>query len=280
MIIYRKEPYPLQMRNIMLLDDNSTGGVVYVSKATYDQALLLHGRFDGNPQRVLDTIKGKGTEVYVFNNPLKELVEKACKEFPEPLNMVAPFLIYATSNQNIDWAKADMVTAYGIVHQLSQLIDFNATTLVPKEIRMQLSLPTAILMQYETSWNELCSTLEERVALVNVASTTVVEKKAEPAKKAEHAISVPKAEPTKEPEEEEEEDDGIDWDALNAKLNAIKEAPADNGKVPEPTSSPVSIPKPTPAVSIPTATPTVNIPTPTSSNDAKQANEVLDEFDV
>lgn len=279
MIIYRKEPYPLQMRNIMLLDDNSTGGVVYVSKATYDQALLLHGRFDGNPQRVLDTIKGKGTEVYVFNNPLKELVEKACKEFPEPLNMVAPFLIYATSNQNIDWTKADMVTAYGIVHQLSQLIDFNATTLVPKEIRMQLSLPTAILMQYETSWNELCSTLEERLALVNVASTTVVEKKEESTKKAEPTVSIPKAEPMKEPEEEEE-DDGIDWDALNAKLNAIKEAPADNGKVPEPTVSSVSIPKPAPAVSIPTATPAVSIPTPTSSSDAKQASEVLDEFDV
>ena len=279
MIIYRKEPYPLQMRNIMLLDDNSTGGVVYVSKATYDQALLLHGRFDGNPQRVLDTIKGKGTEVYVFNNPLKELVEKACKEFPEPINMVAPFLIYATSNQNIDWTKADMVTAYGIVHQLSQLIDFNATTLVPKEIRMQLSLPTAILMQYETSWNELCSTLEERLALVNVASTTVVEKKEESTKKAEPTVSIPKAEPMKEPEEEEE-DDGIDWDALNAKLNAIKEAPADNGKVPEPTVSSVSIPKPAPAVSIPTATPAVSIPTPTSSSDAKQASEVLDEFDV
>lgn len=279
MIIYRKEPYPLQMRNIMLLDDNSTGGVVYVSKATYDQALLLHGRFDGNPQRVLDTIKGKGTEVYVFNNPLKELVEKACKEFPEPLNMVAPFLIYATSNQNIDWTKADMVTAYGIVHQLSQLIDFNATTLVPKEIRMQLSLPTAILMQYETSWNELCSTLEERLALVNVASTTVIEKKEESTKKAEPTVSIPKAEPMKEPEEEEEDDD-IDWDALNAKLNAIKEAPADNGKVPEPTVSSVSIPKPAPAVSIPTATPAVSIPTPTSSSDAKQASEVLDEFDV
>lgn len=278
MIIYRKEPYPLQMRNIMLLDDNSTGGVVYVSKATYDQALLLHGRFDGNPQRVLDTIKGKGTEVYVFNNPLKELVEKACKEFPEPINMVAPFLIYATSNQNIDWTKADMVTAYGIVHQLSQLIDFNATTLVPKEIRMQLSLPTAILMQYETSWNELCSTLEERLALVNIASTTVVEKKEESTKKAEPTVSIPKAEPMKEPEEEE--DDGIDWDALNAKLNAIKEAPADNGKVPEPTVSSVSIPKPAPAVSIPTATPAVSIPTPTSSSDAKQASEVLDEFDV
>ena len=44
MILYRKEPYPIQMKNVMLLDDTKSGGVVYVNKNTYDQALLLSGR--------------------------------------------------------------------------------------------------------------------------------------------------------------------------------------------------------------------------------------------
>jgi type IV secretory pathway VirB10-like protein len=55
--------------------------------------------------------------------------------------------------------------AYGILHQYSQLVDFNAMTLVPPEIRANVSLPTAILMQYQTSWDDLCSTLEDKIML-------------------------------------------------------------------------------------------------------------------
>lgn len=266
MIIYRKEPYPLQMRNIMLLDDNSTGGVVYVNKATYDQALLLFGRFDGNAQRVLDTIKGKGTEVYTFNKPLKELVEKACKEFPEPLNMIAPFIIYATPNQGIEWEGAGLELAYGILHQLSQLIDFNATTLVPKEVRAQITLPTAILMQYKASWEELCSTLKDKV--VAIPTTMAAQEEPKVSKKKEEPKVIVTAEPAKveEPDEEDDGDDGIDWDALQAKLEAIKNEPA---KVVTPIATPVSTPAP------------VQATTPvTSTNETKEANAVLDEFDV
>lgn len=261
MIIYRKEPYHLQMRNIMLLDDPSTGGVVYVNKATYDQALLLFGRFDGNSQRVLDTIKGKGTEVYILNKPLKALVEKACAEMPEPLNMIAPFLIYATSNQGIDWENATLELAYGILHQLSQLIDFNATTLVPKEVRAQITVPTVILMQYQTSWDELCSTLKDKV--VTVPGVTVEESKPT-VKKEESKPVVKKEEPVEEEDDGDDGDDGgIDWDALNAKLEAIKNEPAKVTPVvaSTPAPTPVSTPAPAPA-------------------DAKDSAAVLDEFDV
>lgn len=265
MIIYRKEPYHLQMRNIMLLDDVSTGGVVYVNKATYDQALLLYGRFDGNSQRVLDTIKGKGTEVYVFNKPLQTLVEKACKEMPEPLNMIAPFLIYATPNQGIDWENAGLEFAYGILHQLSQLIDFNATTLVPKEVRAQITIPTVILMQYQTSWDELCSTLKDKV--VTVTGTVIAEEEPKAVVKKEESKPVMKKEEPVEEDDDDGEDDGIDWDALNARLQAIKDEPAK--------TTPVVATAPTPA-----PTPVVtSTPTPAPS-DAKESASVLDEFDV
>lgn len=251
MILYRKEPIPLQMRNIMLLDDDRTGGVVYVNKQTYDQALLLHGRFDGDPNRVINTIKGKGTETYIVNVELRGLVENMMRNMPAPLNMLAPFIIMATQNKNIEWKADNMEMGYGILHQFSQLIDFNATTLVPAEIRNNLSLPTIILMQYEASWDELCSTLKDRV--VNIKNDTV---------KNEEHVAKPKSS-NEVSEDDGEEDDGIDWDALNAKLEDIRNAPPEK---------PLSInttpaPEPTPVITA-------------NKSEAEDSNSILDEFDI
>lgn len=285
MIIYRKEPYPLQMKNIMLLDEEITGGIVYVNKATYDQALLLYGRFDGNPQRVLDIIKGKGTDSYICMPELSGLVNLMCQKMPEPLNMIAPFLIYATPNSGITWKADDVELGYGILHQLSQLIDFNATTLVPKEIRQQITLPTAILLQYKTSWSELCSTLEDKVVEVKgVKKKKVVieeeednEDDEEPVKKAtKKAPAKKEPEPVEEEDEDEdEEDDGIDWDALNAKLEAIRNEPSavSAPTTPAPTSTPVTTSVPAPAGTL--ASTVV-----TSEADKAGANAVLNDFDV
>lgn len=275
MIIYRKEPYPLQMKNIMLLDEVTTGGVVYVNKATYDQALLLSGRFDGNPQRVLDTIKGTANTGYLSFPELKGLVETMCAKMPEPLNMIAPFLIYATTNSNIPWKADDVELGYGILHQLSQLIDFNATTLVPKEIRQQITLPTAILMQYKTSWDELCSTLKDKVVELHTATVVKEVVKEETVKKAEPVASKPASKPEPAPvaeEEDDDDDDGIDWDALNAKLEAIKNEPPKTA-APAPATS---APKPT----TPAPTGTLASKVQTSDEDRAGAQQVLNDFDV
>lgn len=260
MILYRKEPIPLQMRNIMLLDDDTTGGVVYVNKQTYDQALLLHGRFDGDPNRVINTIKGKGTETYVVNVELRGLVENMMKAMPKPLNMLAPFIILATQNKNIEWKADDLIMGYGILHQFSQLIDFNATTLVPAEVRNNLSLPTIILMQYEASWDELCSTLKDRVVNIKNDSVKNEEHVAKPKSSNEVSKEVIKEELE---DDEEVEDDGIDWDALNARLEEIKNAPPEK---------PLSInttpaPEPTPVITA-------------NKSEAEASSSVLDEFDI
>lgn len=165
MILYRKEPYPLQMKNIMLLDDVKSGGVVYVNKATYDQALMLHSRFDGNVQRVADTIKSKKTEVYITIPNLPKVIETMGKTMPEPLNILAPFLMLCANNTGIEWNVEDREMVYGILHQYSQLIDFNAMTLVPAEVRANVQFPTSLLKQYKVSWEDLCSTLEDKVVL-------------------------------------------------------------------------------------------------------------------
>lgn len=257
MILYRKEPIPLQMRNIMLLDDESTGGVVYVNKTTYDQALLLHGRFDGDTKRIINTIKGKGTDIYDTIIGLSGLIDYACKNMPAPLNALAPFLMFAAQNKNIEWKSDDLEMAYGILHQYSQLIDFNAMTLVPSEVRSTISIPTAILMQYKASWDDLCSTLNDKVVhLSGAGNTKNVEVKDTPKYE-----TSKKEEPVKKVEESDDNDDGddgIDWDALNAKLEAIKNEP------------PKYV---APATPVKQAEPVV------SKTEAKASSDVLDEFD-
>lgn len=165
MILYKKEPYPIQMRNIMLLDDAESGGVVYVNKTTYDQALLLSSRLDRDPKRVLSLITCPANNAYIATFGLKALVEKMMATMPKPLNMLAPFLINCAANQGIEWNADDREFAYGILHQFSQLYDFNAITLVPVEVRNAIQLPTVMLKEYKTSWDDLCSTLEDKLML-------------------------------------------------------------------------------------------------------------------
>ena len=165
MILYRKEPYPLQMRNIMLLDDDKSGGVVYVNKNTYDQAIMLSSRLNGDPKRVLDILKSPKTEAYRAILGLKGLVDEMMSSMPKPLNMLAPFLVFCTQNQGMEWKADDRELAYGILHQYSQLTDFNQITLVPVEVRNNITIPTTILKSYQTSWDDLCSTLQEKVVM-------------------------------------------------------------------------------------------------------------------
>lgn len=165
MILYKKEPFPLQMRNVMLLDDTASGGVVYVGKNTYDQALLLFGRMDGDPKRVLSLLTTTKTEAYRATPGLKNIVEDMMNTMPKPLNMIAPFLIYCVQNQGIDWSEVDRVFAYGILHQYSQLVDLNGVTLIPAEVRNNITVPTALLKSYEESWNDICQSLKDLVTL-------------------------------------------------------------------------------------------------------------------
>lgn len=161
MILYKKEPLPLQMRNMILLDDNSTGGVVYVSKATYDQALMLWSRFEGDVNALFAFYKVNET-VWKSVDGLYEVMKKVKSEFPEPLNILAPFLKLLATNKGLDWANMENEMIYGILHQISQLIDFNATTLVPAEVAAKISIPTVLLKGYQQSWDDLTLTLKDR----------------------------------------------------------------------------------------------------------------------
>lgn len=279
MILYRKEPYPLQMKNIMLLDDVKSGGVVYVNKATYDQALMLHSRFDGNVQRVADTIKSKKTEVYITIPNLPKVIETMGKTMPEPLNILAPFLMLCANNTGIEWNVEDREMVYGILHQYSQLIDFNAMTLVPAEVRANVQFPTSLLKQYKVSWEDLCSTLEDKVVLA--PKTMIQEVKVEqpvqvapastpvpqPAQQTPTPQPAPVATPTPQltqPKTEEKPLSPLEKKLLEIKKQSEERDKAINKKAAE-------TPKPTPA-----AKPV----TPAAKKEAEVNANLLNEYDI
>lgn len=279
MILYRKEPYPLQMKNIMLLDDVKSGGVVYVNKATYDQALMLHSRFDGNVQRVADTIKSKKTEVYITIPNLPKVIETMGKTMPEPLNILAPFLMLCANNTGIEWNVEDREMVYGILHQYSQLIDFNAMTLVPAEVRANVQFPTSLLKQYKVSWEDLCSTLEDKVVLA--PKTMIQEVKVEqpvqvapastpvpqPAQQTPTPQPAPVATPTPQPTQPKTEEKPLS--PLEKKLLEIKKQSEERDKAINKKAA--ETPKPTPA-----AKPDM----PAAKKEAEVNTSLLNEYDI
>lgn len=276
MILYRKEPYPLQMKNIMLLDDVKSGGVVYVNKATYDQALMLHSRFDGNVQRVADTIKSKKTEVYITIPNLPKVIETMGKTMPEPLNILAPFLMLCANNTGIEWNVEDREMVYGILHQYSQLIDFNAMTLVPAEVRANVQFPTSLLKQYKVSWEDLCSTLEDNVVLA--PKTMIQEVKVEqpvqvapastpvpqPAQQTPTPQPAPVATPTPQPTQPKTEEKPLS--PLEKKLLEIKKQSEERDKAINKKAA--ETPKPTPAAK------------PAAKKEAEVNTSLLNEYDI
>lgn len=279
MILYRKEPYPLQMKNIMLLDDVKSGGVVYVNKATYDQALMLHSRFDGNVQRVADTIKSKKTEVYITIPNLPKVIETMGKTMPEPLNILAPFLMLCANNAGIEWNVEDREMVYGILHQYSQLIDFNAMTLVPAEVRANVQFPTSLLKQYKVSWEDLCSTLEDKVVLApkTVIQEVKVEQPAQvaptPAPHPEQQVHtpqpVPTTVPTPAPQPVQPKTEEKPLSPLEKKLLEIKKQSEERDKAINKKAAEVHKP-----------TPTANPTTPTAKKEAEVNTKLLDEYDI
>lgn len=279
MILYRKEPYPLQMKNIMLLDDVKSGGVVYVNKATYDQALMLHSRFDGNVQRVADTIKSKKTEVYITIPNLPKVIETMGKTMPEPLNILAPFLMLCANNTGIEWNVEDREMVYGILHQYSQLIDFNAMTLVPAEVRANVQFPTSLLKQYKVSWEDLCSTLEDKVVLA--PKTMIQEVKVEqpvqvapastpvpqPAQQTPTPQPAPVATPTLQPTQPKTEEKPLS--PLEKKLLEIKKQSEERDKAINKKAA--ETPKPTPAAKPATSA---------AKKEAEVNANLLNEYDI
>lgn len=207
MILYSKEPINVQMKNVMMLDDPSTGGVIYISKSTYDDCMLLAGRFDGDANALIKVLFDPAE---VKDNVDLKAAFKTMKNAPYPVQMLGPFLYFCKDNDGLSLEGATIERLYGIIHMLSQAISFNMLTLVPKEVRTKVSIPTSILNSYKKSWEDLTHSIKNDVVLVQAGSrqaiqqvTSTVEEKPKSVNK----TKVVKEQEVIEPEEEDEDED-------------------------------------------------------------------------
>ena len=172
MILYSKSALPIQMKNVMALDDPTSGGVVYVSKATYDQATILWSRFEGNASTLMSILKVDSAAMKALPGRWEALAA-VCKNAPKPLDILGPFMKYIANNNNLNWADATMETFYGWLHQMSQMLDFNALTLVPVEVQAKVDIPSVILNSYEDSWKDLTESLKDKILINGYESVSV-----------------------------------------------------------------------------------------------------------
>lgn len=162
MILFRRTPFQCKMKNVMMLDvelkkpieenDVDDESVVYVSKNTYDQCVRMHGRFEGEIGymcRNLGVEYGEGTPVdYFYNNA------------PEPINILAPFIgVLVKAGHKAD----EIEDMFGYLHIMSQIINFDSYMLMPADARADVTIGNAVLKSYEESWEDLESSLMDRV---------------------------------------------------------------------------------------------------------------------
>ena len=152
MILYAKQPLPISMLNMMMLEDKE--GYVYLNKVTYDAAHALMIRHE-DAERAINAFDGSWRSLEVATNILDFI-----KTAPEPVNYLAHALTYL-ANKGIDLDVASREDIYGYIHVVSQMLDLNNITLIPKEARAKIDVPTYSLKNYKDSWNSILGTLKD-----------------------------------------------------------------------------------------------------------------------
>lgn len=143
MILYKTKPLSIAQENTIMLETDDGSAFIYLSKSTYDQALLLSDRFEGELSYLKKTVLGgEGTNddaiIYFFENA------------PEPINILAPY---------IGLIKVDLPSELrelcGALHMISMSIDFNEFTKVPADVRKEVSFTKNTIRRFEQSWRDI-----------------------------------------------------------------------------------------------------------------------------
>ena len=288
MILYMKEPLPVTMKNMILLDDAETGGLVLVSKATYDQALLLWGRFDGNPNNLMRFAQSWG-DVWKSVPWILPAMKWVSHNAPEPLNMLAPVLQLLTKNTTITEEDLNPEFIYGLLHSLSQAADLNAIFLIPAEARAKIDIPTSILLSYKASWDDILQPLMAKVVYKHV----VIDEDGDDNDEEDAPKRSKKSKKAKEPVPEEDKDDEVDGDdddddddeeedddffadLFKAARQEVQQESAESGTAP--TSAPVASQPASQPASVPVQDD--SLVADERAAEIAESNAVLNEFDM
>lgn len=283
MILYTKEIPLILTQNLILLDDPAENGYIFVSKATYDQALLLWGRFEGDVNALM---------LFCKNDPdtwkdvpwIRPAMSWVKNNAPEPLNMLAPALKYAANLKDVKEEDINAELIYGILHSISQTCDFNAMYTTPSEIRAKVSIPTAILMSYKASWENLLaplkvnllSKLQEAIDAGDDVDDEEEERPRKKKKKASKRVIEEEEEDDDEDEEDEDADEDEDGDEEDEEAYYARLMAESAAEVAEAAKEKEN--KPTPSAPTPIAETGSSLEQ--QSSEAEESASVLDEFDM
>lgn len=139
MIYFSDKPIKYWQPNLIMLDLEDDLGHVYVSRNTYDQAVIISDRFSHDVELVSQKLGvGRGQE---------DIASYMTAILPRPLNILSPFYNLIDSSVRID--EEDMKQAIGVLSYISMSIDFNMMLKVPFEVRSNLVFTKSILIDYQ-----------------------------------------------------------------------------------------------------------------------------------
>lgn len=139
MIYYSKDVIQSWQPNLMMLDLEDDLGHIYLSRNTYDQAVLVADRFNYDPELVQQKL---GCEVQQG-----DVVDYMKAILPTPINVLAPF--YNLIDSDVELDIDNMKQVIGVLSYMSMSIDFNTMLKVPFEVRANLVFTKSILIEYQ-----------------------------------------------------------------------------------------------------------------------------------
>lgn len=144
MILYKSNPISIAQENCIMLEIECDDAFVYLSKSTYEQALLLADRMENEITYLQKLVLGDDIE----NNKIAQ--DYFFENAPEPVNILAPYLGLVQPVLS-----CNMRELCGVLHMLSMQIDFNLYTKVPKEVRVGIVFTKNSIRRYEQNWRDI-----------------------------------------------------------------------------------------------------------------------------
>ena len=169
MVLYSTSRLELIQKNVAELEvlskDDKVEGYIYTTLNIYGQAERLMDRYSGE-LTVLSKVLDASRNAFA--------VTKFYESAPAPLFMLAPFLGLVPEMEN----QSDMEQMCGVLHQLSQVIDFSAFVSVPKDVRKDVTFSLPVTQDYKRAWNDLIvkvrvAEVEEKELINDIVKTAV-----------------------------------------------------------------------------------------------------------
>ena len=144
MIYYSENPLKTWQPNLIMLDLEDDLGHIYVTRNTYDQAVLIADRFNHDAELVANKLgcvrNQEDTSSYMV------------AVLPDPINILTPFYHLIDSNVKLD--PENTRQAIGVLSYMSMSIDFNMMLKVPYEVRANLVFTKSILLDYQRHFED------------------------------------------------------------------------------------------------------------------------------